>query len=209
MSRLNFNVNDVTYVGNSTISGLGVFASKYMSKGTILNGIDDDNYYLQNNFKRDFITLVNDGDMIYPSEWTYNGILKSFLSYNTNNFCNVKYCGDNSFILTKDVIKDEELTRKYSEETWIGWILLTVFRFNPFSDPVYGYPSNFPKSEDKIKEAKESLVKVIYELGYSNILENTLKIYQESLSVEDGKNTAEKFGSAILSATKNHSHIKI
>lgn len=154
---------------------------------------------------------------IYPENWTYDEILKCFLSYGKNNSCNVGYYGENtrlrlyedSCVLMKDIIKDEELTCKYGEEKWIGWILLTAWKLNPMSDPVYEYPPNFPESEDEIKEAKEALCKVIVSLGYSGVLENTLTKYQISLSVEDGRNTAEKFGSAILSSAQNHTHLKI
>lgn len=60
MSRLRFNVKDV---GDSTISGLGVFASKFMPAGTILDDVYNNNYYKHNNFDRNFITLVNDEDI--------------------------------------------------------------------------------------------------------------------------------------------------
>src|SRR5205823_109818 len=96
-----YDVKGISYVSKSLISGNGVFASRDIPSGTHLIGTENRSYY-HIVVERCFESLLNDIDMIYPTDWSYRGLLNTFTLYIDKNNCNID---TNSMITIKDIRK--------------------------------------------------------------------------------------------------------
>jgi hypothetical protein len=104
-------VKYITYVDNSPISGKGVFASMNISTNIILTGMDDSSYYFMV-VPKPCSVFLNDSDMDYPTDWSYQRLLNTFHIYMKRNKCNI-YCENNYFKVVRHIKKGEELTKHY------------------------------------------------------------------------------------------------
>ena len=184
-----YDVKGVTHVGPSPISGNGVFASRDITSGTRLIGTEDRSYYYMK-IDRSFSSFVNDGDMIYPKDWSYEGLLNTFALYNSKNNCNIDMV---NMITIKDIKKGEEMASHYGSLKWLGWMLMDLNGSNPFSHPPNFKPIN-KKSKISLREATENLFAVAAVLGYSALSDR----FDQALFTETTNGAGEALPSTIF-----------
>ena len=189
-------LQDVTYIGSSSYGGRGLFASVDLPKGTILfdNGTKDSSMYNEVLFARDYITFMNDADMIYPNNWTYDELYSKFTLYERTNKCNASVIANSDdIILKQNVLKDQELTKRYDLRKWTYWFILDIYERNPFGK-IYKLPSEDGPSEvNLVSEDTNNLFQVISKLGYKSFIDRSIERYNSNT---DRKYPLEGLGDA-------------
>lgn len=203
-----YHVDAATYVDRKSINGKGTFALIDMPISTILTNINDKEYYLDSNSNswREFSTLMNDADMNYPKEWTYNAIYNSFKAYDITNDCNSKFTDADNLVITKSVKMGDELTRRYGVIKWLVWMFLHIVGHNPFTDPSCSYPDNYIDIQNDMIEAMDNFDKVVCDIGHKGFMESIKKTIQSSVE-NNGANKVSTL-TMVMTAVENYQNAK-
>ena len=150
----------------------GIFASRNISKDTILCGRFE-------TYGGTYFTLhMNDTDMIYPTNWSYESLLNTFHEYRNSNKCNVveikakdTHNGKESLVAIKDIKIGDELTFHRGTLKWIESFLLHLLIAN--------YPNDITK-EPPVNVI--NLMKVAATLGYSSLYDELINQIKKASS---------------------------
>lgn len=165
--------NDQFYKKISKIDNSGYFAKKDLPKGTII----------------EHFVPANDADFIYPKNFSYDEIIKSFDQYvkTGNNLYkqknNLASCSvfpieslfKNTYITTKKIKKDEELCKRYDLKLWGCMLFWNIFGIDLYKDSVIiGSPNYVFETKNMYNDATK-----IFDIDVGNRGENCKDITDE------------------------------
>lgn len=155
-------------IKKSKIEGTGVFTMEEIEGGIIINNLDDKS------------ANMNDKNFIYPSNFDYNTLVKTFRQYNKTDKCNIELINnkfnDKTYYISRCGIgKNKELTKRYGIINWTLFLMLDLFAGVKHSNL-----SRDPTKLIQLNNAKTYIDNTDTALKYSNLLRALKTVYGEN-----------------------------
>lgn len=169
---------------SSFAKGYGTFAGENIKKDTIIGilsiasskfkKLEDNGDY--KDLSEVSLGLLNDVTFEYPEEFTKDAIKSSFDNYqkapDRNNTRYVFIGNDYALVTSRDILKDEEITKHYGIKLWALWLYEELNQGHPHT--LYENLINISDAEDNDNDKDKIcfLYEALKELGIENLLDN-------------------------------------